>query len=119
MDSLLTSRIYLQKSIPINNIALLNLEMPNINTLGLKLIVIIILCAVSVNILAQNTLLVSGTINDSTGKPIIGAAIQIKGTTVGTITDTDGIFTIRADKNATLVLSSIGYKTIELIVNLL
>ncbi len=45
--------------------------------------------------------------------PVIGANITIKGTTVGTISDLDGNFSISASKGDILVFSFIGYKTLE------
>jgi len=48
------------------------------------------------------------------GQPVIGATVMVKGTTVGTITDTDGKFRINVPENAKkLVISSIGMKTME------
>ena len=66
---------------------------------------------IGVQAFAQNV--VTGKVVDAKGEPIIGAGVQIKGTTSGTVTDLDGLFGIKADKNATLVISSIGYKTAE------
>ena len=49
---------------------------------------------------------------------LIGATVQIKGTTVGTITGLDGDYTIsNVPKDAVLVFSSIGYETQEIAVN--
>lgn len=57
---------------------------------------------------AQNT--ISGTVKDKkSGEPIIGAAIQVVGTTNGTITDFDGNFSIAASMGATLNVSYLGY----------
>lgn len=57
---------------------------------------------------------VSGKVTDITnGTPLIGVTIYVKGTTVGTITDFDGNYSIAAPKNALLVFSSIGYKQQE------
>jgi len=60
---------------------------------------------------------VRGTVVDDTGEPIIGATIQVKGTTQGTITDIDGNFTLSAPSNGTLVISYVGYTTQEVAVN--
>lgn len=54
---------------------------------------------------------VSGTVVDANGDPLIGVAIQIKGTTTGTITGIDGDFTLDARKGDVLVVSYIGYAT--------
>lgn len=56
----------------------------------------------------------SGVVKDATGEPVIGASVIVKGTTNGTITDFDGNFNLSGvDKGATLVVSFVGYKTIE------
>ncbi|MEO5788102.1 SusC/RagA family TonB-linked outer membrane protein [Gelidibacter sp.] len=46
--------------------------------------------------------------------PLLGATVQVKGTTVGTITDFDGNYVIEAPLNSTLVFSYIGYQTKEI-----
>jgi hypothetical protein len=52
---------------------------------------------------------VSGTVFDNSGAPLPGASVQLKGTTTGTITDTDGKYTIQTRDGLTLVFSYIGY----------
>ena len=52
---------------------------------------------------------VRGTVIDEIQMPIIGASIQILGTTQGTITNLDGIFNINASIGDTLQISFIGY----------
>lgn len=60
-------------------------------------------------------LTVSGTVLDTYNMGVPGAAIVEKGTTNGTVTDFDGNFTLSlTNKNATLVISFIGYKTQEI-----
>lgn len=54
---------------------------------------------------------VTGIIRDSEGKPLEGISIIIKGTTIGTITDADGRFSIEAQPGATLVISSVEFET--------
>ncbi len=46
--------------------------------------------------------------------PVIGASVMEKGTTNGTITDFDGIYTLTVSDNATLVVSYVGMKTQEI-----
>lgn len=59
-----------------------------------------------------------GVVIDSTGEPVIGASILVKGTTTGTITDFDGNFEIpNVKKGATIVVSFMGYKTQEIVWN--
>lgn len=63
----------------------------------------------------QNTKkLFSGTVKDSTGEPIIGASIIEKGTTNGTSTDQNGLFSIRVAEGAKLIVSFVGYETVEI-----
>lgn len=62
----------------------------------------------------QQTTAVTGVVSDATG-PVIGASVIEKGnTTNGTITDLDGKFTLNVRPGATLVISYIGYKTVEI-----
>jgi TonB-linked SusC/RagA family outer membrane protein len=70
--------------------------------------------------LQQQVGLVSGIVSDAkNGEPIIGATIIIKGTTTGTISNIQGEFTIEVpDGSAVIVISYVGYETIEVPVNL-
>ncbi len=55
---------------------------------------------------------VKGTVKDSAGEPVIGAAVVVEGTTNGTTVDLDGTFLLDGvPSDAVLVVSSIGYKT--------
>jgi len=56
----------------------------------------------------------SGVVVDANGEPVIGASVMAVGTSIGTITDFDGKFTIEAAKGAKLQISYIGYKTLEM-----
>ncbi|WP_461825824.1 carboxypeptidase-like regulatory domain-containing protein [Dysgonomonas sp.] len=53
------------------------------------------------------TKIVSGIVKDSSGNPVIGAAVVIVGTKAGTITDMDGKFVLNVPDNATLSVSMI------------
>lgn len=57
---------------------------------------------------------VNGVVLDETDTPLIGATIQVKNTQKGVITDFDGKFSIKANSNATLVVSYIGYQNQEI-----
>ncbi|MFS4468623.1 SusC/RagA family TonB-linked outer membrane protein [Maribacter sp. 2210JD10-5] len=59
---------------------------------------------------------VSGTVSDASG-PLPGASVLEKGTTNGTQTDFDGNYTLSVGNSAILVVSYIGYKTVEVPVN--
>ena len=65
------------------------------------------------NIQAQQTMKITGTVVDATGEPVIGATVMQKGTNNGTVTDMDGRYTIDVPANAILVISYIGYTTQE------
>ncbi|ULT40666.1 TonB-dependent receptor plug domain-containing protein [Niabella defluvii] len=53
-------------------------------------------------------------IDATTSKPVTGASVIVKGTTLGTRTDDAGSFTINAGDNAVLLISAIGYKQLEI-----
>lgn len=62
--------------------------------------------------MAQNRM-ISGTVTDTNGDPIIGAAVIIEGTNSGVVTGSDGKFSISAPSNGTLNISFIGYKQVN------
>ncbi len=64
------------------------------------------------------TLNVTGVVKDATtGEVLPGVSISIKGTTLGTETDFDGLYSIKVDKGATLVFNYLGYQKKEVVVN--
>ena len=68
----------------------------------------------AVQMVQQQKQTVSGIVKDAAGDPIIGANIREKGNpSNGTITDIDGNFSIKVAPGATLEVSFIGYKTVE------
>ena len=90
---------------------------PNINYFFMvKRFIMVALACLVVGVQAFAQSVVSGKVVDAKGEPVIGAGVQIKGSTTGVATDLDGAFSIRVDDNATLVISSIGYKTAEIAV---
>ncbi len=66
-------------------------------------------------VLAQANITVSGTVTSSDdGAGIPGVNVLVKGTTVGTVTDIDGAYSLQVpDQNAVLVFSFIGYTSTE------
>lgn len=60
---------------------------------------------------------ITGSVLDEEGTPLPGASIVIKGTTTGTTTDFDGNFTIEASMGDVLVVSYIGFETLQVTVN--
>ena len=60
----------------------------------------------------QQTRQATGHVEDSQG-PLIGATVMEKGTTNGTVTDFDGNFSLNVQPGATLVISYVGYESME------
>jgi TonB-linked SusC/RagA family outer membrane protein len=77
-----------------------------------KLTMFLALFFIGIGIVTAQTQ-VRGTVVDETGQPVIGATIQIKGTSQGTVTDVDGRFNLSAPANGTLVISYVGMQTQE------
>ena len=72
---------------------------------------------VSVLASAQN-ITVTGVVKDATtGEPLPGAAILVKGTPDGVVADIDGKYSINVPANATLGFTTIGFKDAEIAVN--
>src|SRR5690606_23574141 len=62
--------------------------------------------------------LVTGTVTSADdGMPLPGVNVIIKGTTSGTITNMDGEYSLQVSDNATLVFSSVGFRTREVTVD--
>ena len=61
----------------------------------------------------QQTRQASGHVEDSQG-PLIGATVMEKGTNNGTVTDFDGNFSLNVKPGATLVISYVGYESMEI-----
>jgi len=57
---------------------------------------------------------IRGTVTGENNTPLSGASVQVKGTSNGTTTNNDGVFTLTVpDANVTLVISSVGYNSQE------
>lgn len=69
---------------------------------------------VSMSTLAQSGEKVHGRVVDEKGEAIIGASVLVKGTTNGTITDFNGEFDLAVEKNSVLVVSYIGFTSLEI-----
>lgn len=67
---------------------------------------------------SQNNFKVSGKVTDEAGKPVSGATVQVKGTSVATATNTDGSYSLMVTSgNSTLVISSVGFDEQEVSIN--
>ena len=80
-----------------------------------RLMPILICMVIPLSIVAQKKA-VNGTVVDSKNEPLIGVSIMIKGTTIGTITDVNGKFTISTGTKDVLVVSYLGMNTKEVAV---
>lgn len=67
----------------------------------------------SLSLFSQN-MTVSGSVVDNLQTPLIGVSIQVKNSSVGTITDFDGKYSVNASSQDTLVYSYIGYENQEI-----
>ncbi len=57
------------------------------------------------------TRVISGTVKDESGSPIVGVGIRVKGTNTGVSTDVSGSFKINVPSNGILIISTIGYES--------
>lgn len=64
-----------------------------INVRLMKKVLVLVLSFLSVTAFAQN-ITVKGIVKDGTGEPIIGGSVLVKGSSIGTVTDVDGNYTL-------------------------
>ena len=77
-----------------------------------KLTMMLLCMMMAVTALAQSA--ISGTvISAQDGEPVIGAAVKVKGSSQGVVTNLEGKFTINAEAGQTLVFSYVGMQTKE------
>ncbi|RZS95988.1 SusC/RagA family TonB-linked outer membrane protein [Cecembia calidifontis] len=58
--------------------------------------------------------IIRGTVTDDKGEPIPGTTVAVKGTSIGTVADMDGNYSINAPDAGVLVFSFIGFQTREI-----
>lgn len=85
------------------------LKMPGRIGRSVLFLLLLFMCSTVVN--AQSP--VSGTVKDETGQPAPGVTVQVKGKTTAVATDINGKFTINVQKTDVLVISFVGYQTVE------
>lgn len=74
---------------------------------------ILALLFIPVSAFAQSQRTVTGTVSDETGEPLIGATVQVVGTSVGTATDFDGNYTLKVPATGKqLHVSYVGYNVV-------
>ncbi len=82
-----------------------------------SMLLFLLVAVISLGVSAQNVT-VKGTVKDKTGETVIGASVVQKGnTSVGTITDIDGNFSLSVPAGSTLVISYVGMRTQEVPLN--
>jgi TonB-linked SusC/RagA family outer membrane protein len=74
---------------------------------------LMLLCSLSLFVYAVNAQTVTGTIADATGAKLSQVSVIVKGTKQGTTSDIEGKYKINAPGNATLVFSSVGFRSVE------
>lgn len=72
-----------------------------------RLLVAVMTLTIGVTALVAES--ITGTVRDASGEPLIGVSVVVEGTSLGTITDFDGAYTIEASSDNTLVFSYVGY----------
>lgn len=77
-----------------------------------KVISIVLSLALGVSSIFAQTRKVTGTITDVNGEAVPAATVMIQGTKSGTTADSDGKYSISAQKGAVLEFSSIGYVSV-------
>lgn len=76
----------------------------------------IFLMLISLNVFAQNIKTITGKVIDETNQPVPGTSIRIKGSKVGTSTNSDGVYQIQVKSGDVLVYSMLGSVTKEVII---
>ena len=74
----------------------------------------IFLCLYSPFLIGQTV--IKGSVQQPNGDPLVGVNILVKNTQSGTITETEGIFTIAAGLNDTLVFSYVGFQGLQMVI---
>lgn len=79
-----------------------------------KFLLLLSVCFIAFGQVLAQSQTISGTVlNAADDEPIIGASVQVKGTSKGTITDVDGKFSLEVEPASVLVVSFIGMGTQE------
>jgi TonB-linked SusC/RagA family outer membrane protein len=78
-----------------------------------KIIFFLCVCGCSLSLFAQGGN-VKGTVTDTGGEPVVGAAVAVKGSSAGVLTGADGTFSITVGTDAVLVISCLGYVSQEI-----
>src|SRR5258708_5747701 len=86
--------------------------MPFKTNASLKVCLLACLSLLSFSLFAQKTI-TGKVVSNADKQPIVGATVQVKGSKIATSTGADGSFSIPANDNSTLVISSVGFEKQE------
>lgn len=65
------------------------------------------------SVFAQAEAVTGRVLVEGTDEPVVGATVVVLGTSQGTVSDSEGKFSLNAPKNATLIVSYVGMKTVQ------
>lgn len=83
-----------------------------------RFIILLLFFSISSVSFSQDNFRVSGKVTDDGGKPVSGATVTVKGTTIATATTTGGTFVLNAPSGkSVLVITSIGFEQLEIAIN--
>ncbi|MDX9773033.1 MAG: TonB-dependent receptor [Bacteroidales bacterium] len=81
-----------------------------------KLLSLVSVLFITLSVLYSQEFNVTGIVSDNNGEPVPSATIQIKGTTIGTISEFNGSFSLNVKKGDILLISFVGYNQQEITV---
>ncbi|MDR1172440.1 MAG: TonB-dependent receptor [Bacteroidales bacterium] len=82
-----------------------------------KLLLSLCMCICALSLSAQQGIRVGGTVSDKDGETIPGVNVVVRGSTIGTVTDINGEFTITVPSDTSVLqFSFVGYRTQDVIV---
>ena len=73
----------------------------------------VLLAFIGMPAFGQEVTITGTVVDEGSNETLIGATIVVKGTTIGTISDIDGNYSLTVNKGETLVFSSIGFVTVD------
>lgn len=82
-------------------------------TITLLIVIILTTCALG---FAQDRV-IKGVVKDKSGSPIPGVSVKVKGSKIAVASNQDGVYTIAAPANSTLVYTAVGFTSQEISVN--
>ncbi len=85
-----------------------------LNLLARNALLVFVFSLFSVALSAQNRTVSGKVTNKSNGQAIAGATVQVKGATTTAVTNAEGLFAISANNNSTLVVTVVGFQSMEL-----